>query len=188
METLQDYRTNRELVLMLVDIVSRGGNLLLDIGPTADGRIPVIMEERLIELGNWLRPNAEAIYGTHAFERSRQWSNGTVPHMEDKQFMAEYDISKLVDAPPPGYARTDAFFTAKDDVVYAFLPRWPESQIWFEDLVPRHTAKVTLLESGDELRWQLQGSRLRVDVPESLRSKIPYREAYVLKMVGVGGP
>jgi alpha-L-fucosidase len=188
METLHDYRTNRELVLMLIDIVSRGGNLLLDIGPTADGRIPVIMEERLIEIGNWLRPNAEAIYGTHAFVRSRQWSNGTVPRMEDKQFMAAYDITKLVDAPPPGYARTEAFFTAKNDVVYAFLPRWPANQIWFEDLVPRHTAKVTLLETGDELRWQLQGSRLRVEVPESLRSKLPQREAYVFKMVGVGGP
>jgi alpha-L-fucosidase len=120
--------------------------------------------------------------------RSRQWSNGTVPRMEDKQFMAEYDITKLVDAPPPGYARTEAFFTAKNDIVYAFLPRWPANQIWFEDLVPRHTAKVTLLETGDELRWQLQGSRLRVEVPESLRSKLPQREAYVFKMVGVGGP
>jgi alpha-L-fucosidase len=173
---------------MLIDIVSRGGNLLLDIGPTADGRIPVIMEERLIAIGDWLRPNAEAIYGTHAFARSRQWSNGTVPRMEDKQFMAEYDITKLVDAPRPGYARIEAFFTTKNDVVYANLPRWPADQVWFEDLVPRHTASVSLLESGDELRWHLQGSRLRVEVPESLRSKLPYRDAYVLKMVGVGAP
>jgi alpha-L-fucosidase len=188
METLQDYRTKRELILMLIDIVSRGGNLLLDIGPTADGRIPVIMEERLTEIGNWLRPNAEAIYGTHRFERSYQWSKGSIPRMEDKQFMAAYDITKLVDIPPAGYARTDAFFTAKNDTVYAFLPRWPESEMWFEDLVPRHTAKVTFLESGDELRWQLHGSRLRVEVPESLRSKVPHREVYVLKMVGVGGP
>ncbi len=95
METWKDYHTNRELLLMLTDIVSRGGNLLLDIGPTADGRIPVIMEERLIEMGNWLRPNAEAIYGTHAPQRSRQWSAGTIPHMEDKEFMAEYDISEI---------------------------------------------------------------------------------------------
>ncbi len=63
-EDLSDYRTATEMIHLLVDIVSKGGNLLLDIGPTADGRIPVIMEQRLIEIGDWLKVNGEAIYGT----------------------------------------------------------------------------------------------------------------------------
>ena len=46
-ERLEHYHTGRELVIMLCDLVSRGGNLLLDIGPDADGTIPVVMEERL---------------------------------------------------------------------------------------------------------------------------------------------
>ena len=49
---------------LLVDTVSRGGNLLLDIGPPPTGRIPVIMQERLLEIGDWLKVNGEAIYGT----------------------------------------------------------------------------------------------------------------------------
>src|SRR3989442_1795789 len=60
-----DYKSANELVHLLVDTVSKGGNLLLDIGPTADGRIPVIMQERLLQIGAWLKVNGEAIYGTH---------------------------------------------------------------------------------------------------------------------------
>jgi alpha-L-fucosidase len=63
-ETVSDYATPEELVALLVDTVARGGNLLLDIGPTADGRIPVIMEERLLQMGRWLEVNGEAVYGT----------------------------------------------------------------------------------------------------------------------------
>lgn len=63
-ETVDDYATGKQLVRLLVDTASRGGNLLLDIGPTADGRIPEIMEQRLLEIGEWLRINGESIYGT----------------------------------------------------------------------------------------------------------------------------
>jgi alpha-L-fucosidase len=63
-ERLADYASPEKLISLLADTVSRGGNLLLDIGPTADGRIPVIMEERLLQMGHWLETNGEAIYGT----------------------------------------------------------------------------------------------------------------------------
>ena len=63
------------LIHLLVNAVTRGGNFLLDIGPTADGRIPVIMQERLLQIGAWLKVNGEAIYGTHPW---RQMSEGDV--------------------------------------------------------------------------------------------------------------
>lgn len=63
-EALDHYATSEALVHLLVDIVSQGGNLLLNVGPTADGRIPVIMQQRLRDMGDWLRVNGEAIYGT----------------------------------------------------------------------------------------------------------------------------
>jgi len=65
-ERTEDYLRPEELIRMIVRTVSRGGNFLLDIGPDADGIIPVIMEERLLQIGEWLGRHGDAIYGTQA--------------------------------------------------------------------------------------------------------------------------
>jgi alpha-L-fucosidase len=65
-ESLGDYETSDAVIRMLIEKVARGGNLLLDIGPAADGTIPVIMQQRLADIGKWLKTNGEAIFGTTA--------------------------------------------------------------------------------------------------------------------------
>ena len=74
-EEPQDYNTSEQLIRMLVDIVSRGGNLLLNIGPRSDGTIPEIMINRLEDIGHWLEKNGEAIYETTV---NRKISSGNV--------------------------------------------------------------------------------------------------------------
>jgi alpha-L-fucosidase len=170
--------------MMLLDIVARGGNLLLDIGPTADGRIPVVMEERLIQIGNFLRPNGEAIYGTHARATPRQWSQGAIPKLEEKEFMSDYDITKLVDTPPSGYARVEAFYTVKSDAVYAILPRRPVHEVVLDDIDAASGVRVTLLEGGQVLESSRQGKQLRIRIPDAVSASLPARQAYVLKLAG----
>ncbi|MGP8243828.1 MAG: alpha-L-fucosidase [Bryobacteraceae bacterium] len=183
-ETLGDYRSSRELLLMLLDIVSRGGNLLLDIGPTADGRIPVIMEERLVQIGDWLRPNGAAIYGARPWKRSRQWSAGQVPKLEEKEFMSDYPIGDLVDTPRRGFARVDAFFTAKGNTVYAILPRKPVDEVVLTGLTPRAEMSATLSDTGQKLAWTRRGDGIALRVPDSVAASLPPAEAYVIEMAG----
>ncbi len=71
-ETTDDYLSAKELLETLCSLVSKGGNFLLNIGPAADGTIPVIMEERLLQMGKWLEVNGDAIYGTRIYTKKPQ--------------------------------------------------------------------------------------------------------------------
>ena len=122
---------------------------------------------------------------TQAWEGPRQWSAGKFPSMEEKEFMAEYDITKMVDAPPAGFARVEAFFTAKGETVYVILPRWPEEKFVLRDAPAGSGAKISLLGSDEPLRWRAEGEGLTIEIPPRLRANTPEQEAYVLKMRGL---
>ncbi len=74
-EKQEDYSTTDELIDEFVDIVSKNGNLLLNIGPRADGTIQKIQQERLRGIGKWLETNGEAIYGTRPW---KVYGEGTI--------------------------------------------------------------------------------------------------------------
>nr|XP_053626405.1 alpha-L-fucosidase-like [Cherax quadricarinatus] len=94
---LSDYLTIHDLITTLTQTISCGGNILINVGPTHDGRIPTIMEERLRQLGSWMDINSEAVYD------STPWNYQN-------------------DTSTPG-----VWYTTKSDVVYAFVLTWPDN-------------------------------------------------------------
>ena len=184
-ERIDDYKSAREFILVLCDLVSRGGNLLLDIGPNGDGTIPVIMEQRLLEIGDWLRVNGEAIYGTRFAGRSCQWSEGKRPGQQFGEFMVKYNLMDQVGQHPHGEtAVKQAFFTKKPGVLYAITPGWPGKTLCLRDIrVPAGTA-VTMLGVPGELAHKVEKDVLRVTMPDVGPDGAPCRHAYVIKIAG----
>ncbi len=181
-ERLEHYHSGRELVIMLCDNVSRGGNLLLDIGPAADGTIPVVMEERLAQIGSWLKTNGDAIYGTRPFSVAKQWSAGEVPKIDyNQEFETAYDVAKLTGKPAPGRASIEAFFTAKGNDLFAILPRWPGRRFTIRDAGAVAVRSVTLLGSSEPLRFTAGGGSISVELPD-LPEELLGQPAWVLKL------
>jgi alpha-L-fucosidase len=184
-ETLEHYHSSEELIWTLIDLVSKGGNLLLDIGPTADGLIPVIMEERLFQIGDWLKINGEAIYSTRPWRHQLQWGTGKVVEEKFGEHMTGFDINQKVRPKDPATARVEAFFTAKGNTLYAIMPHWPGRSFRIQGITAAAGSSATLLGYGKPLAWKNEASDLVVSCPDWMETGLPPQSAYTLKVTSV---
>ena len=151
------YKQPTPLIHELVDVVSKNGNLLLNIGPRADGTIPDAAQQTLLEIGNWLNINGEAIYGSRPWtkfgEGPTEIATGSMQDKIEKPFTAE-----------------DYRFTTNKGFVYAIELGWPansESVIHsFASPVVAIT-DVSLLGYGQKLEWHQQADGLHINLPAS---------------------
>ena len=184
-ERFEDYKSAREFILVLADLVSRGGNLLLDIGPAADGTIPPLMEQRLVEIGDWLKVNGEAIYGSRFAGRSCQWTDGTLPKQEYGEFKVKYSLLDQVgQASKNGVAVKQVFFTKKADALYAITVGWPGETLVLKNVNVPADASVSLLGMPDKLEKSISGTTLTITTPNIAPDAAPCQHAYTFRISG----
>lgn len=151
----ENYMTTNELVDYLVDIVSKGGNLLINIGPRADGTIPEVMQERLTGAGKWLSVNGEAIYGT------RPWSvYGEGPTLEEVGTWGRENGEYL-------FIAGDVRFTRKGNILYAILLEWPGSEITLNSLKGINIKKISILGSDEKIQWRQLSDGINITLPSN---------------------
>ncbi len=161
-----DYLTTKELLFAMVQTISRNGNFLINVGPSADGTINPIMVERLIEMGKWLSVNGEAVY------ESRSWASC---------FEADEAIY---------YTRSVG--RASGDTLYVFLTEW-KSKVTLSCPEPTSSTTVRMLGLKEEIPFQsllnrpksTNKSTMSIELPLLTPDIVPCQHIWVLAIEGV---
>ncbi|MGV9200717.1 MAG: alpha-L-fucosidase, partial [Promethearchaeia archaeon] len=143
-EAAEDYLASDKLIRIFVDIVSKNGNLLLNVGPKADGSIPKEQKEVLLALGEWLKVNGEGIFGTRPWKRAEGKTEGGISlRFTQKQ---------------------------KKNTLFLFLMENPDSEtITVHDLRLEDQSNITLLGNKETLRFSQLDSNVEIDLPGNLQ-------------------
>jgi alpha-L-fucosidase len=164
------YKSANRIIDELVDIVSKNGNLLLDITPTADGVMPEPVVERLLAVGRWLEVNGEAIYGT------RPWKiYGEGP--------TKIHAGTFGESETPDFTARDIRFTSSGKTLYAIAMDWPGDGADF--VIPSlsthggrvangEIAHVSLLGSQQKPHWKHDEAGLTIILPQQKPGDFAY--------------
>jgi alpha-L-fucosidase len=162
----QDYKGAQDIVADLIDVVSKNGALLLNIGPRADGTIPAPEQAMLREIGQWLAVNGEAIYETRPWrdygEGPTQVPEGAFTDTKRAQFTAE-----------------DIRFTCKGETIYAHVLAWPQDgTVRIKSLgkksrhAPEQIRSISLL-GGGSVTWEMGDDALHVQIHGATVTEYP---------------
>lgn len=159
------YKTARQVVHMLIDIVSKNGNLLLNFPLLPDGTLDAQEEQALEEITAWMALNGEGIFGTRPFET---YGEGPTPVIGG--FFGEKQAKP--------FTAEDIRFTTKGGALYAFVLGWPEERLRIRSLGTaaglwrNKIARIQLLGSGEKIKWSLSAEALTIERPRQKPSDI----------------
>jgi alpha-L-fucosidase len=151
------YKSPEVVIHQLADVVSKNGNLLMNVGPRPDGTIPEGAAKTLLAVGTWLKVNGDAIYGTRPW---RQFGEGPT----------RFEAGSFHDTESKPYTAEDYRFTTKDGALYAIELGWPKDgeaiiHTLSSGVGTREVASVELLGSTAPVAFQQKPDGLHIHVP-----------------------
>jgi alpha-L-fucosidase len=151
------YKSPEVVIHQLADVVSKNGNLLMNVGPRPDGTIPEGAAKTLLAVGTWLKMNGDAIYGTRPW---RQFGEGPT----------KFEAGSFHDTESKPYTAEDYRFTTKDGALYAIELGWPKDgeaiiHTLSSGVGTREVVSVELLGSTGPLTFQQRPDGLHIHVP-----------------------
>lgn len=149
------FKSSRELIHILVDIVSKGGNLLLNIGPSPEGTWYPEAYTRLEDIGKWMSVNSTALYG----------SRPLAPYKEGKICFTQQKDGSLY-----------AIYLGSDKEPS------PPAQIRISSFAPADDAEILMLGTAETLSWKREGNGFTVEIPERIQKNPPCHYAWTFKI------
>jgi alpha-L-fucosidase len=136
------YKTPNAVISSLVEVVAKGGSLLLGVGPCPDGTFPEVATARLEEIGKWMKANGKAIYGTRI---TSDYHNGNTWFTQSKDKLTK-------------------------NAVYCFKDSLNQNTIEWNGNAPKKGSKMVILNTNQPVKWELTGTTVKVHLPESIKN------------------
>ena len=154
----EENKTAEQIVHDLIDIVSKNGNMLLNIGPRADGTITEEQQSVLLDIGKWLKVNGDAIYATRCWKKFGEGD-------------AESTKGTFTDNTATAYTASDMRFTTKDNDLFVIVLNWDDAGVMVKSLDKNAIAdaqiqNVQLLGLNEKINWQQTDEGLKLLFPK----------------------
>ncbi|MCP4312445.1 MAG: alpha-L-fucosidase [Bacteroidetes bacterium] len=161
-----DWKSPYEILYWILEIASKGGNYVLNVGPKPDGSIPEESVARLTEIGAWMKTFGDAIYGTTRWEITKE--GPTTLAMDGTNAREKEGFNTK-------FTAADIWFTSRENLVYAMALEIPgKGEVLIRSFAGKDVKQVRLPGGEKPLKWELTSEGLRVKLPKKAMENLGY--------------